>query len=80
MTQIVVYTTPTCGFCHMLKSYLKDKGVDYTEKDLTKDMDAYNTVLKKTGQLAVPVMEVGEKYVVGFDRKKVDELVELARS
>lgn len=80
MTQIVVYTTPTCGFCHMLKSYLKDKGVDYTEKDLTKDMDAYNTVLKKTGQLAVPVMEVGEKYVVGFDRKKVDELVEIAKS
>ncbi len=74
--QVTMYTTPTCGFCHMLKAYLKDKKVDFTEKDLTKDGDAYNTVLNKTGQLAVPVLEVGDKFVIGFDRNRIDHLLE----
>lgn len=76
MNTVTIYSTPTCGFCHMLKSYLKDKGVAYTEKDLTKDMDAYNTILTKTGQLAVPVMEVGDQFVIGFDRPKIDKILE----
>lgn len=72
---ITIYSTPTCGFCHMLKSYLKDKSISFTEKDITTDSDAYKTVVNNTGMAAVPVMEVGKKFVIGFDRPRIDALL-----
>lgn len=67
-----VYTTPTCGYCHMMKQYLKSKGVEFSEKDITVDKKAYEEILDKTGRLGVPVLDVDGKIVVGFDRNKVD--------
>ena len=72
---ITIYSTPTCGFCHMLKSYLKDKSIAFSEKDITTDQEAYKTVINKTGMAAVPVMEVGNKFVIGFDRPRIDALL-----
>lgn len=69
---ITVYTTPTCVFCHAVKEYFKDKKVDFEEKDLTTDHDAGKWVLDKTGQLAVPVIDINGTVIVGFDRPKID--------
>lgn len=70
---ITVYSTPTCVFCHAAKEYFKQKGVKYQEKDLTQDTDASEWVLKHTGQLAVPVIDMDGEIIVGFDRHRIDE-------
>jgi glutaredoxin-like YruB-family protein len=70
---ITVYTTPTCVFCHAVKEYFKQKGVEYKEKDLTRDQEATQWVLDNTGQLAVPVIDMNGKIIIGFDRKQIDE-------
>lgn len=72
MSSVIVYTTPTCGFCHMLKNYLGMQKVEFEEKDITTNADAYQEVLDMTGQLGVPVMQVDDTFVIGFDRTKVD--------
>lgn len=69
---ITVYSTPTCGFCHALKAYLKDKKVEFKEKDLTTDESAAKWVYDHTGQLAVPVTDIDGKIIVGFDRPSID--------
>lgn len=70
---ITVYSTPTCVFCHAVKEYFRQKDVKYVEKDLTKDPEASEWVLKHTGQLAVPVIDMDGQVIVGFDRHRIDE-------
>jgi glutaredoxin 3 len=70
---ITIYSTPTCAFCHMVKEYLKDKDITYTERDITKDEEGMHWVLNNTGQLAVPVTDIDGTIIVGFDRPRIDE-------
>ncbi len=72
---VTIYSTPTCAFCHALKEYLHDRKVKFTEKDLTEDIEAQKWVLEKTGQLAVPVSDIGGNVVIGFDRHTIESLL-----
>lgn len=71
-TPITVYTTPTCGFCKMVKQYLKSKEVEFETKDVTSDESAYKEIVDKSGQLGVPVLDIDGTIIVGFDRPKID--------
>lgn len=73
MPQITIYTTPSCAYCKMAKEYFKTKGWEWTEKDVMQDIPAREEMIKNTGQLGVPVININGKYIVGFDRKKIDE-------
>lgn len=70
---VVVYSSPTCAFCHMAMDYLKEKGVAYTEKDISVDHEALTFVMEKIGQAVTPIITIGDKIIVGFDRPKIDE-------
>lgn len=58
---IKIYTTPTCAYCHALMSWLDEMGVEYEEKDATKEPDI----------AAVPVTEINGERIVGFDRPAI---------
>lgn len=70
---IVIYSSPTCGFCYMVKDYLKNKGYQFTEKDISNDQEALRFVINKVGQAVTPIISIGDKIVVGFDRPRIDE-------
>lgn len=70
---ITIYSSPTCGFCYMVKDYLGGKGYAYTEKDISTDQEALKFVLEKIGQAVTPVITIGERIIIGFDRPKIDE-------
>ena len=72
MSAITVYTTPTCGFCHMTKQYLGSKNIEFDTKDITTDENAYQEILDKSDQLGVPVIDIDGTIIVGFDRNKID--------
>ncbi|MDI6705564.1 MAG: glutaredoxin family protein [Bacillota bacterium] len=74
MQNVTVYTSDTCGYCHMVKQYLKDKNVPYTEKNVSRDADARKELIKQ-GYMGVPVILVGNETVVGFDKTKLDQLL-----
>lgn len=74
---VVVYSSPTCGFCHMAMDYFDQKGVKYTEKDITVDEDAYHFVVDKVGQAVTPIITIGDQIIVGFDRPKIDQALHL---
>ena len=74
---VTVYSTPTCGFCHMAMDYFDEKGVKYTEKDITVDNDALQFVLKKVGQAVTPIITVDDTIIVGFDRPKINQTLHI---
>jgi len=73
--KVIVYSTPTCGYCTVAKDWLKENNIEYKEFDVAMDEEKRNELIKKTGQMAVPVIEVGEDIVIGFDKKKLSELL-----
>jgi len=70
-----VYTSPTCGYCHQAKRYLNERGVRFTERDISVDRSAAEEMIRLTGQTGVPVIVVDGQAVVGFDRRRLDQLL-----
>lgn len=73
--KVKVYTTPSCGFCYALKEFLKEHKIPFEEVDVSIDQKAAEEMVVKSGQMGVPVVEIEDKIVVGFDREKLIELL-----
>lgn len=69
---ITVYTSPACGFCHMVKTYLENKGLAFKERDISQDQEALDWVANTVGQLATPVVDIDGEVILGFDRERID--------
>ena len=72
---VTVYTSPTCGYCHQVKAYLNQKGVQYVERDVSVDRAAADEMMKLTGQMGVPVIVINGQAIVGFNRPMLDKLL-----
>lgn len=82
MKNVLIYSTATCGFCKMLKSYLDSKDVKYDVKMADEDQNIARELYEKSGQLGVPFTiitdESGkEEAILGFDRARVDQALGL---
>lgn len=73
MTKPIIYTTATCPFCKMAKAYFQDHSIAYEEKDVTHDEGLQREMIEKSGQFAVPVIDIGGKIIVGFQKKDIEE-------
>ncbi len=69
---VQVYTTPSCGYCRLVKSYLQERGVKFTEYDVSRDQRKAEEMVRKSGQMGVPVVDVNGKIIVGFDRDRIE--------
>jgi glutaredoxin 3 len=75
MKKVIVYSTPTCIYCRLLKEWLRANKIDYKDYDLSTDAAKRDEIIEKTGQMAVPVVEVDEEIIIGFDKKRLAELL-----
>lgn len=79
MSKINIYTTATCVHCTHLKQWLKDHKHQYQEHDVGNDLDKRDFMVKKTGQLSVPVVIITsdddqqEKIVIGFSPDELQQ-------
>lgn len=71
-TPVTVYSAVWCAYCHMAMEYLKGKGVEYKSIDVDKQPEAAQKLFQKTGQAGVPVIEIGDETILGFDRARID--------
>jgi glutaredoxin-like YruB-family protein len=69
---ITVYSAPWCAFCHAAKVYLDKLGVKYEDKDVETDRAFAEESVAKSGQMGIPVLDIGGDIIVGFDRPKID--------
>lgn len=75
--QVTVYTTPTCSWCGTLKSYLNKNKIRYSEIDVSRDDAAAQEMVRRSGQQGVPQTLIGGEMVVGFDKPKINRLLEI---
>jgi glutaredoxin 3 len=43
------------------------------EINIERDADAARDIVRKTGQTGVPVIKIGSRWIVGFDREQIDK-------
>lgn len=75
---VVVYTTQSCPYCRMTKRYLQEHRVPFREVDVGRDPQAAAMLVRKTGQMGVPVTEVNGRYIIGFDQGKLNQALGIA--
>jgi len=71
--RVIVFSTPTCSFCNMAKKYFHEKNIKFKDVDVSRDPVAARDMVRRSGQQGVPVIDIGGKIVVGFDRIKINK-------
>ena len=74
-----IYSTPTCVYCKTLKGYLKKNGLEFEDIDVSKDEKQLQTMIKASGQMGVPVVDIDGQVIVGFDKEKIDQLLNIGK-
>ncbi|MBI2065707.1 MAG: glutaredoxin family protein [Candidatus Zambryskibacteria bacterium] len=77
MRNVTIYSTPTCHFCHAAKEFFKANNVQFTDYDVSTDVEKRNEMLQKSGQMGVPVIFVDNDMVIGFDEVRLKSLLGL---
>ena len=72
---ITVFTTKTCAYCKMVKQYLTMKGREFQIVDLEDNPEIRQSLFEKTGAMTVPITQVGEEYIVGWNRSRFAEVL-----
>lgn len=72
MMAISIYTTPTCSYCTVAKKYFKENGIKFTEYDVAKDPRRADEMVRKSGQMGVPVIDINGRIIVGFNKPEID--------
>ena len=75
---VTIYSTPTCHFCQMAKEYFKEKGIEYTNYDVSVDAAKRQEMIQLTHQLGVPVIVIDNEAVIGFNREKIAQKLGIA--
>ena len=78
MKKVIIYSTPSCHFCHMAKDFFKEKGVVYEEFDVAANQEKRAEMVDMTGQMGVPVIRIGDDVIIGFNKPKIVELLGIA--
>jgi len=78
MKKVEIYSTPSCIHCAHAKEFLKEKNIPYTEYNVLADIDRRKEMVEITGQMGVPVINVDDQYMVGYNQAKLAELLGIA--
>ena len=74
---VKIYSTPTCVYCKTLKAYLTKREVKFEDIDVSKDEKQLQEMIKSSGQMGVPVIDIDGEIIVGFDKTKIDSLLKI---
>lgn len=77
MSNITIYTTPTCVYCKMTKAFFKEHNVAYEEKNVAQDAVARDAMISKSNQMGVPVIDIDGHIIVGFDKEGLSQLLHI---
>jgi glutaredoxin-like YruB-family protein len=74
---VTVYSTPSCSWCTTLKSYFKQNNIRFKDIDVSKDTRAAEEMVRKSGQQGVPQTDINGTMIVGFDKNRINQLLDI---
>lgn len=77
MPKIKVYSTPSCPYCVTLKEFLKEHNFDFEDIDVSSNQEAAEEMMRKSGQMGVPVVDIDGQIIVGFDKEKICKILNI---
>lgn len=76
MRKVEIYSTASCHFCHLAKEFFAANNIPFTDYNVGADTAKRAEMIKKSGQMGVPVIVIDNKdVVVGFDRNALTKLL-----
>lgn len=76
-SMIKIYSTPSCIYCKLAKEFFDKHNIQYEDINVAEDKKAREEIVKKTQQMGVPVIEIGDQYIVGFDQRRIEEILRI---
>lgn len=77
MAKTIVYSTQECPWCNVAKDFLKANNIEFEEKDIAVDEVARNEIVRKTGRMGVPVLDIDGTVIIGFDQEAISKALNL---
>ena len=75
--KVRVYTTVACPYCYTLKEFLKERNVKFEDIDISKDEKVKDEIIKRSGAIGAPIIEVDGEIIIGFDKEKISKLLDI---
>lgn len=75
--KIIIYGTDTCPWCYKARKFLREHNVKFTDKNVGENQRAAAEMIKKSGQMGVPVIDISGEIVVGFDEGRLRSLLKI---
>lgn len=77
MANVTIYSTPTCPWCKKAKQLFDAYKIKYTDLNVASDVIARKEMVKKSGQLGVPVIDIDGQLVIGYDETRLKQLLNI---
>ncbi len=77
MKKVAIYTTSVCTYCRMAKDFFTKHNIPYEEYNVITDIKRRDEMIQRSGQMGVPVIDIEGQIVVGFNERKMRELLEI---
>lgn len=68
---VKIYTTNSCPWCVKAKEFFKSENIEFQELNVQDDMNAREEMIKKSNQMSVPVLDINNNIIIGFDRPAI---------
>lgn len=75
--KVTVYSTPTCPYCIRAKQFLKDNNIDFEDIDVSTNQEKAEEMIKKSGQMGVPVLDINGELITGFDKEAIKKALNI---
>ena len=75
MEKIKIYSTRTCPHCIAAKEFFRENKIPFEDIDVTNNEKAQQEMVRKSRQMAVPVIQMGERIIVGFEQEEIEEIL-----
>jgi glutaredoxin 3 len=69
---VTLYSTPTCGYCTKAKTFFRERKIPFTEYNVAADSRKADEMVRKSGQMGVPVIDIHGKIIVGFNQPEIE--------
>ena len=74
---VKIYSTTTCPYCVRAKQFLKENNITFQDIDVSSDQAAADDMIRKSGQMGVPVLDIDGQIIVGFDKERIQQTLGL---
>jgi len=74
---VTVYSTPTCSWCNTLKTYLRKHRISFTDIDVSRNQNAADEMVRRSGERGVPQTDIGGEMIVGFNQSRINQLLNI---